>query len=119
MQYGPSIEKLRALQEAGKDIPALDKRDAIELGFDGWIWEGYSELMKSRFWINGQPQPIALQEILAYSDLVGLNREDAGSLLNFIRQLDNVYFDFLKGKAPKENGGTRSNHRRSRRGKGR
>lgn len=89
----------------------------MDLGYDDWIWEGYSTLGKGRMWFGGQPQPIALQDVLAYSDLAGLNREDSGSLLGFVRQLDDVYFEFLKGKAPKENGRTGSSNRRSRRSK--
>lgn len=117
LQYGPSVEKLRTQQEAGHSIPALDRRDEMELGADQWIWDGYAALTKGRMWMGGQPQPIALQELLAYSSLVGLNREDAGSLLGFTRQLDEVYFDFLKGKAPKSDGRTRSPNRRKGRSK--
>jgi hypothetical protein len=118
LQYGPSVDKLRALQEAGNEVPALDRRDNMEIGFADWIWDGYVELMKGRVWNGGQPQPIALPDVLAYSDLVGLSREDASSLLKFVRMLDEVYFDFLKGKAaPKKDGGIRSNNRRTRRGK--
>ena len=117
MQYGPRIKELRTLQEAGKNVPALDRREEIDLGYDDWIWDGYAALVKGRTWFMGQPQAIALSDILAYSDLVGLNREDTGSMLKFTRQLDDVYFEFLKGKAPKQNGGTGSSNRRSRRGK--
>lgn len=118
MEFGPSIKKLRTLQEAGNDVPALNRRDGMDLDYDEWIWDGYAALTKGRIWIMGTPQPIALPDVLAYSDLVGLNREDTGSLLKFVRQLDDVYFEFLKGKAPKkQNGGTGSTNRRSRRGK--
>lgn len=112
MQFGPKIKELRALQDAGNKVPALDRREEIELGSDEWIWDGYAALTKGRVWIMGQPQAIALQEVLAYSELVGLDREEAGSLLNFVRQLDAVYFEFLKDKAPKD-GRTGSNHRRT------
>lgn len=111
MQFGPRIKELRALQDAGNDVPALNRRDEMDLGADQWIWDGYAQLTKGRVWIMGQPQAIALSEILAYSDLVGLDREEAGSLLDFVRQLDVVYFEFLKGKA--DNGRTGSNHRRT------
>jgi hypothetical protein len=61
-------------------------------------------------WIGGQPQPIALQDVLAYSELVGLDREDTGLLLEIIRVLDDTYFERLASKA--KSGGTGSTNRR-------
>lgn len=61
----------------------------------------------------GQPQAIALQDVLAYSGLVGLDREDTGSLLNIVRRLDDAYFERLASKAKAKSGGTGSSNRRS------
>jgi hypothetical protein len=63
----------------------------------------------------GVPQAISLTEILAWSDIAGLGREETEELLGFIRLLDDVYFKDLERKQKaKSNGRTSGNHRRAR-----
>jgi len=109
MDFGPRLEQLEALQDAGNTVPALDRKPELDIGVL-WIWEAYQALHKGRAWIMGQPQAIALLDVMAYSDLVELDREDTGFLLEIVRFLDNAYFERLAGKA--KSGGTGSNHRR-------
>jgi len=75
-----------------------------------WLWEAFVNLNKGRIWVMGQPQAIALQDVLAYSGLIELDREDTGLLLEIVRFLDNAYFERLAGKA--KSGGTGSSNRR-------
>ena len=76
-----------------------------------WLWEAFVALNKGRIWVMGQPQAIALQDVLAYSGLIELDQEDTGLLLEIVRFLDNAYFERLAGKA--KSGGTGSSNRRT------
>lgn len=65
----------------------------------------------------GVPQAISLTEMLAWSDIAGLGREETEELLGFIRLLDDVYFkDIEKKQKAKSNGRTGGNSRRARGG---
>lgn len=112
LDYGHRTEQLETLREQGHKVPALDRKPDLDEGI-AWFWEAYVTLQKGRLWIMGQPQAIALQDVLAYSGLVGLDREDTGSLLNIVRRLDDAYFERLASKAKAKSGGTGSSNRRS------
>jgi hypothetical protein len=63
----------------------------------------------------GAPQPIALSEILAYSELINGSQEETFELISFVRELDDVFFERQKGIT--KSGDTSGRHRRARRGK--
>lgn len=95
-------------------MPALDRRPVLPETL-AWIWTAYSELTRSRNWSMGSPQPIALSEILAYSELINGSQEETFELISFVRELDDVFFERQKGIT--KSGDTSSRHRRARRGK--
>ena len=73
-----------------------------------WVWEAYAEFSASRVWSMGQPYPIALTEIMAYSTLKGYSRDETEELLQFMRLLDDVYFKHVTEKAKRDGRSTRS-----------
>lgn len=117
LQYGPSIEKLQALREAGKKIAALDRRPDLPVTLE-WVWEAFAEFNASRNWTMGVPQPIQLSEIIAYATLKGLTREESDELRGHVRRLDTVFFKFVEEKR-KADGRVGSTNRRPQRPKGR
>jgi len=117
LEFGPSFEKLHALRDAGKEVPALDRRPDLPVTLE-WVWAAYAEFSRGRNWTMGAPQPVALTEILAYSEIKQLSREEVEELLGYVRELDEVYFEHLKEKQ-KRDAGARGSNRRTRGRKGR
>lgn len=95
-------------RRTGKKPAALQKRPKIRLT-DIPYSEAFSTLNASRVFGHAAPNPISLQEIAAYCQLMGIaSREERAKYLRLIQLLDRVYLTHWAEKNPSTSPGTGS-----------
>lgn len=86
----------------GHPVPAIRDRPTLDPAL-GWIWDAFGVLDQARGNNGFSLQPIALQEIRAYAELVGLeDLESRETLIRHVQAMDRQYLLHHRGKtAPK------------------
>ena len=93
------LERFEEMKRRGQSVPFLEYVPEVD-PYHYWVWKGFLTLTAQR-WTGheGTPQPIAVSEIKAYAEYVGMADEsDREDFLDIILALDDIALSFTRQK---------------------
>lgn len=90
---GKHLEALEAMQDAGREVPVLDKRPSLTGFF--WLWEAFIRLNSCRQ-LGMSAGPIPWTATQQYADTHGFTPEETYMLHQVIAHVDEVYLKHLR-----------------------
>ena len=97
VRWGPHLEGLRKVRDAGGTVPVLDEQPSVppELAH---LWQAFADLHRSRA-MGFSSGPIPLTEIEAWLRLNGVgSMEETREYVDAVRALDDAYLDEINRK---------------------
>jgi hypothetical protein len=92
LQWGKEKDALEEMQDAGMEVPALERRQSIT-GYE-WLWDAYWELDTCRQ-TGMSVGPIPWTAIQQYAEAEMLNADETYMLHTVIRSMDKKFKAYL------------------------
>lgn len=89
----------RSMRRQGRDIAALSAQPIL-LPHLEWFLERFLELNHYRQHGFGGAQPLAMPDVLAFADSLGVETSDRRMFLYFMRALDTVFLSWANKPKP-------------------